>query len=79
MNLLNSAARFSVLYLPFFQPTIIKLAIYGIILDLIFRKTMLFSSLKGYYQYFNYFWSAVWGAIPMIIPLLIYDIIKKML
>ena len=45
------------------------LAIYGIILDLIFRKTMLFSSLKGYYQQLNYFWSGFWGAIPMIMPL----------
>lgn len=45
------------------------LGIYGIILDLIFRKTMLFSSLKGYYQQLNYFWSGFWGAIPMIMPL----------
>ena len=45
------------------------LGIYGIILDLIFRKTMLFSSLKGYYQQLNYFWSAFWGAVPMIMPL----------
>lgn len=45
------------------------LAIYGIIIDIIFRKTMLFSSLKGYYRYFNYFWSAFWIAVPMIIPL----------
>ena len=45
------------------------LAIYGIILDLIFRKTMLFSSLKGYYQQLNYFWSGFWGAVPMIMPL----------
>jgi len=46
------------------------LALYGIILDLFFRKTMLFSSLKGYYNHLNYFWSAVWGAIPMLLPLL---------
>jgi hypothetical protein len=45
------------------------LAIYGIILDLIFRKTMLFASLKGYYQQLNYFWSGFWGAVPMIMPL----------
>lgn len=47
------------------------LAIYGIVLDLIFRETMVFSSLTGYYKYFGYFWSAVWGAIPLMIPLLI--------
>lgn len=47
------------------------LAIYGIILDYIFRKTMLFPSLDGYYNHLNYFWSAFWGAIPMLIPLFI--------
>lgn len=52
-----------------------NLAIYGILLDFIFRKTMLFSSLKEYYQYLNYFWSAVWGAIPMIIPLFIFNLL----
>ena len=45
------------------------LAIYGIILDLIFRKTMLFSSLTGYYKQLNYFWSGFWGAVPMMMPL----------
>lgn len=50
------------------------LAVYGILLDFVFRKTMLFASLKEYYVYFNYFWSAVWGAIPMIIPLLVYNV-----
>lgn len=51
--------------------TFVNLAMYGVLLDLIFRKTMVFSSLEGYYEYFNYFWSAVWGAIPMCIPLLV--------
>jgi preprotein translocase subunit SecG len=49
----------------------ICLAIYGIALDLIFRETMIFSSLTGYYKYFGYFWSAVWGAIPLMLPLFI--------
>jgi hypothetical protein len=53
------------------------LAIYGIILDYIFRKTMVFNSLRGYYKALNYFWSAFWGAIPMILPFLIYNIIKN--
>jgi hypothetical protein len=53
------------------------MAIYGVILDLIFRLTGLFPSLKGYYNYFNYFWSAVWGAIPMILPLLVYKALNK--
>jgi uncharacterized membrane protein YvlD (DUF360 family) len=45
------------------------LGIYGIVLDLIFRKTMLFSSLTGYYKQLNYFWSGFWGAVPMMMPL----------
>lgn len=56
--------------------TFIVLAIYGVLLDLLFRETMIFKSLKGYYEYFNYFWSAVWGAIPMMMPLLIYKCVK---
>jgi len=51
--------------------TYINLAFYGVILDLLFRKLMIFPSLKGYYEYFNYFWSAVWGIIPLCLPLLI--------
>jgi hypothetical protein len=50
------------------------LIIYGIILDFIFRKFMIFSSLKEYYTYFNYFWSAVWGAIPLMIPLILFSL-----
>jgi len=45
------------------------LAIYGILLDLFFRETMIFPSLQGYYDHLNYFWSAFWGAVPMILPL----------
>jgi putative flippase GtrA len=45
------------------------LAIYGILLDLFFRETMIFPSLQGYYEHLNYFWSAFWGAVPMILPL----------
>ena len=42
--------------------TLLSLAIYGVLL---------------YYEYFNYFWSAVWGAIPMMMPLVIYKIFKN--
>jgi hypothetical protein len=56
--------------------TYLVVAIHGIIIDLIFRKTMLFPSLKGYYEYFNYFWSAFWIAVPMMIPLFIYNSIN---
>jgi hypothetical protein len=55
-----------VLQLPL---TYTNVAVYGIIIDLIFRKTRLFPSLDKYYEYFDYLGSAVWIAIPMMIPL----------
>jgi uncharacterized membrane protein YvlD (DUF360 family) len=64
---------FYIIYLVFLRLPVkwYYLAIYGIVLDLIFRITMWFPSLKGYYRHMNYFWSALWGAIPMVLPLLI--------
>lgn len=53
-----------------------NLALYGVFLDLVFRKLMIFSSLKGYYEYFNYFWSAVWGIIPLCLPYFIAKTIQ---
>ena len=72
---------FYIIYLYFlsFPINYIYLAIYGIVLDFIFRKTEIFPSLRGYYVYFNYFWSAVWGAIPLMLPLLIHAGIKVLL
>jgi uncharacterized membrane protein YvlD (DUF360 family) len=49
------------------------LVIYGVVLDLIFRVAMLYPSLKGYYEHLNYFWSAFWGAIPMLLPFWLYN------
>jgi len=60
-----------VLHLPL---TWYYLAAYGIVLDLLFRQFMIFPSLKGYYAHLNYFWSAFWGAIPI---LLVYWIAKR--
>ena len=53
------------------------LAVYGIVLDFLFRKTMIFESLKGYYNHLNYFWSAVWGAIPLVLPFAVYHLFSK--
>jgi len=64
---------FYVLYLLVLKPNYLYLAIYGIVLDFIFRKLNVFPSLNGYYKYFNYFWSAVWGAIPLMLPYFIYS------
>ena len=63
------------LIIPKISMNYFNLAVYGIALDLLFRKTMLFPSLKGYYAALNYFWSAVWGAIPMMLPYFIAQVI----
>ena len=59
------------LYLLKLPPVWYYLALYGIILDLLFRLFRLFTSLDGYYKSLNYFWSAFWGAVPMVLPLVI--------
>jgi hypothetical protein len=60
---------FFTLYLVTGLPiTYMNLALYGILLDFLFRIFNIFPSLQGYYEYFNYFWSAVWGAIPLMLP-----------
>ena len=59
------------LYLLKLPPVWYYLALYGIVLDLLFRLFRLFTSLDGYYKSLNYFWSAFWGAVPMVLPLVI--------
>jgi hypothetical protein len=60
---------FMILYVATGLPiTYVNLALYGILLDFLFRTFNIFPSLQGYYEYFNYFWSAVWGAIPLMLP-----------
>jgi len=54
----------------------LNLAIFGVVIDLLFRKLMIFKSLKGYYNYFSYFGSAFWIIIPMWIPFFIYQNLK---
>jgi hypothetical protein len=58
------------------------LAIYGIILDLLFRIFMIFPSLSGYYNYFGYslggyIGSGFWEAFSICLPLFIYQLIPK--
>lgn len=54
------------------QPdNLVAVAVYGVILDLLFRKFRIFPSLDGYYKSLNYFWSGFWGAVPMIIPVVL--------
>ena len=52
------------------------LALYGIVLDFLFRKSGIFPSLDDYYNSLNYLQSAIWGAIPMMLPLLVFQKIK---
>ena len=61
-----------VLKLPFSYQ---GLAVYGILLDLLFRKLEIFQSLSGYYSHLNYFESGLWGAIPMILPYFIFSVL----
>ena len=56
---------------------LVWLAVYGILLDLAFRVFRIFPSLDGYYQHLNYFWSAVWGAIPLVVPFLLWKKFQK--
>ena len=56
---------------------IFYIAIYAVFLDLAFRLLRLFHSLDGYYSYFDYIGSAIWAIIPMLIPILLYMIIKR--
>lgn len=56
---------------------LLSLSVFAIILDLIFRIFVIFPSLWLYYDYFNYFWSAVWAVIPMLIPFIIHIVLKK--
>lgn len=70
-------ALFFIIYLYVFRlpPNYVYLAIYGIVLDLLFRWFRIFPSLDGYYGYLNYFWSGFWQAFSMILPLLVKDIL----
>lgn len=65
------------MYLVPLPVTYLYLAIYGIVIDLAFRRLMIFPSLEGYYRYFGYAGSAFWIAVPMMIPLLVFDVAKK--
>tara|TARA_B110000285_G_C15131837_1_gene624119 strand:+ start:1068 stop:1427 length:360 start_codon:yes stop_codon:yes gene_type:complete len=53
------------------QPkTFFNLAIYGTILDILFRQFRLFPSLDGYYNALTPFQSIIWAVIPINLPLL---------
>ena len=58
----------------------VYLAIYGVVVDIIFRTTMVFSSLDEYYKVLDYpFTTTVGGALPAILPFFIYNMLNKIL
>ena len=67
------------LYLIPLEINYMNLILYGILLDFVFRKLRIFPSLDGYYKHLNYFWSGFWGAVPLIMPLGIFDLTNKIL
>jgi hypothetical protein len=56
------------------KKTYINLGIYGGILDILFRYLRIFPSLDGYYKALTVYQSILWGAIPMMLPLLSYKL-----
>jgi hypothetical protein len=66
-------AFFYIIYIYLFKLPITwyYIALYGILIDFIFRKLSLYSGLYGYYKSVNYFWSGLFASISMVLPLLI--------
>ena len=74
-------AIFSILYFHVFNfpRTYVALFAYGLVLDAIFRSTMLFPSLKEYYETNSIFFTAViGGSIPVMLPLFVFQVIQKL-
>lgn len=54
------------------------MAVYGLIIDLVFRHVRIFPSLDSYYKNVGYFGTVVVGAVvPLIIPLLVLKVIDN--
>ena len=53
------------------------IAVYGILLDILFRTFMIFPSLKGYYSALTPFWTCLWEAVAMVMVVAVYNAIKK--
>ena len=70
---------FYIVYLYVFRlpPVWYYMAIYAILLDLLFREMMIFPSLQEYYKQVNYFGTAFFGGvIPLLIPLIVMKLIS---
>jgi hypothetical protein len=56
-----------------FPLAILPLLLYGGVLDLLFRYTMLAGSLEGYYQAMPVWLSFLWGGIPFLLALTLFQ------
>ncbi len=67
-------AIFYIIYIYLFKLPILwyYIALYGILIDFLFRKLSLYKGLYGYYKSVNYFWSGFFASLSMVLPLLIY-------
>jgi len=48
-------------------------AVYGVILDILFRVFMIFPILKGYYSALTPFWTCLWEAVAMVLVVIAYS------
>jgi len=53
------------------------IAVYGVLLDILFRTFMIFPSLKGYYSALTPFWTCLWEAVSMVLVIAVYSFLKK--
>ena len=53
------------------------IAVYGILLDILFRVYNIFPSLKWYYSALSPFWTCLWEAIAMVLPLILFNLFSK--
>ena len=49
------------------------IAVYGVILDILFRQFMIFPSLHGYYAALTPFWTCLWEAVSMVLVILFFN------
>lgn len=52
------------------------LAMYGVIIDLVFRHFALFQGLRNYYQATNYVYSGFFAAVAMVLPLFVAQVLR---
>ena len=62
------------IYILKIKVAVTYLAAYGVMWDILFRIFRIFHSLDGYYSYLGVILSGFWGAVPMILPYIIYSL-----